>query len=354
MRGSHLSDAVAHVLQQLTDLAELSAYQQEHETTIVLFANRFSGALSDSRRLRLLSNALAELPSPMASRRRGARSLVVAPAERDEIAGELLRLGGILKEELRHLTRRVLLLSIGGDGTHKSVLSLLVGLPKEQRQRVVVFRFPAGSSNDGPISRRPGEAAMHLLEGRTPRSLKALEIETALGHRELGFNIASVGIDAYTSIKNEQFRSLFGGNSYRGLANLAVLFYNAFHDPGRIKLEIETDQGEAVTTDERIILLALGVSGSRTYGGGIPVLPGESNLCLVEHLGLVGKVLLKGRLLAGTHGEHPKVHLYKAFRLSISGERKVPIQIDGEARWLLPEEWPLTMHLGREHINELY
>ena len=195
---------------------------------------------------------------------------------------------------------------------------------------------------------------MHLLEGRTPRSLKALEIETALGHRELGFNIGWVGIDAYTSIKNEQFRSLFGGNSYRGLANLAVLFYNAFHDPGRIKLEIETDQGEAVTTDERIILLALGVSGSRTYGGGIPVLPGESNLCLVEHLGLVGKVLLKGRLLAGTHGEHPKVHLYKAFRLSISGERKVPIQIDGEARWLLPEEWPLTMHLGREHINELY
>jgi diacylglycerol kinase family enzyme len=345
---------VAHVLQQLIAVAEASAFKKENDSTIVLFANRFSGALTEARRLKLLSDALGQLLPPWPEGAEESRRHVVAPVERDEIPGELLRLGGILKEELRHPERSVLLLSVGGDGTHKSVLSLLVALPREQRQRVVVFRFPAGSSNDGPISRKPAEAARRLLVGTSPRSLKALEIETAPGRRELGFNIASIGIDAYTSIKNEQFRSLFGGNSYRGLANLAVLFYNTFHDPGRVNLEIETDQGEALSIEARVILLALGVSGRRTYGGGIPVLPEESNLCLVEHLGLAGKVLLKGRLLAGTHGDHPKVHLYMASRLAVSAERRMPIQIDGEVRWLEPEEWPLTMHLGREHINELY
>lgn len=354
MRGSHHSEAVAHVLQQLLLVAEASAYHRNSDSTIVLFANRFSGALSDSRGLRVLSDALAQLRTPGPSDRRAPLGRIVAPAEREEIPGELLNLGGILEEELRHPDRSVLLLSVGGDGTHKSVLSLLVALPREQRERIVVFRFPAGSSNDGPISRKPAEAARRLLEGTEPRSLKALEIVTALGRRELGFNIASIGIDAYTSIKNEQFRSLFGGNSYRGLANVSVLFYNALHDPGRVKLEMETDQGEAFSIEERIILLALGVSGRRTYGGGIPVLPRESNLCLVKHLGLPGKVLLKGRLLAGTHGEHPKVQFHTVSRLTVSAERRVPIQIDGEARWVMPEEWPLTMHLGREHINELY
>lgn len=355
MKHSRLEHALEDLIRKLGTLASASAYCSRTGSRVVVFANRFSGSLTEPRLLGRIRDAAAaglrEIPAASGDANGG--PVIVIPERREEIPAELLRLAGLLEEGLGEGSHGVLLLSIGGDGTHKSVLSILLTLSEELRRRVVVFRFPAGSSNDGPSSASPVTAVDRLLTADTAVSLKALEIETRLGRRELGFNIASFGIDAYTSIKNEQFRGLFGGNSYRGLANLAVLFYEVIHGPGRLRLQIETDQGEALVLEESLILIAIGVSGSRTYGGGIAILPGEENLCLVEHLGLIGKIALKGRLLRGTHLDHPKVRSYKIARLILTAERPIPIQIDGEARWLSPEEGPVAVHLGREHIQEL-
>ncbi len=355
MKESDLSAAVEELIRDLATLAAASAYCRGKATRVVVFANRFSGSLAEPRLLRRIQDAVEQrLGTLTLARDAGAQKpLIVAPEEREEIPGRLLHLAETLRRCLADGDGAVLLLSVGGDGTHKSVFSTLVALSDELRRRVVVFRFPAGSSNDGPASSNPVEAIDHLLTAKEVVSLKALEIETALRRRELGFNIASFGIDAYTTIKNEQFRGFFGGNSYRTLANLAVLFYDLVHDPGRLRLELETDQGEVVVLEKPLLLVAIGVSGRRTYGGGIAILPEEGNLCLVERLGLFGKMVLKGRLLRGTHLGHPRVQTLKVVRLVLTMERPLPIQVDGEARWLSSEDSPVAVHLGRQHIQEL-
>ncbi|MFP4431168.1 MAG: diacylglycerol/lipid kinase family protein [Spirochaetaceae bacterium] len=370
MKDSHLYHDFEDLILKLAILAGASDYSRLTGSRVVLFANRFSGALADPRLLARIRDAAAEhlrripeasghavpgdtTPGDATSGDAPPGAVVFSPNRREQIPSELLGLAGYLKEALLEGSRGILLLSVGGDGTHKSVLSILLTLSETLRRRVVVFRFPAGSSNDGPSSASPEEAIDRLLIADAEVSLKALEIETRLGGRELGFNIASFGIDAYTTIKNEQFRGVFGGNSYRALANLAVLFYEVAHGPGMLRLEIETDQGEVLVVEESLILIAVGVSGGRTYGGGIAILPDDGNLCFVEHLGLIGKLALKRRLLRGTHLGHPKVHSHKIARLILTAERPIPIQIDGEARWLSPEEGPVVVHLGREHIQEL-
>ncbi len=360
MTDSHLYQAVGDLTRKLATLAGASAYFRGTGSKVVVFANRFSGSLAEPRPLARIRDAavahlqdIPEAPGDVAAGDAPPGAVLFSPNRREQIPSELLRLAGFLKEALLEGTRGILLLSVGGDGTHKSVLSVLLTLSEELRRRVVVFRFPAGSSNDGPSSASPEEAIDRLLTADTAVSLKALQIETRLGGRELGFNIASFGIDAYTTIKNEQFRGFFGGNSYRGLANLSVLFYEVVHSPGRLRLEIETDQGEVLVVEESLILIAVGVSGSRTYGGGIAILPGDDNLCFVEHLSLIGKMALKGRLLRGIHLGHPKVHSYRIARLILTAEHPIPIQIDGEARWLSPEEGPVAVHLVRVHIQEL-
>jgi diacylglycerol kinase family enzyme len=351
VKESHLNTAVEDLVRDLGTLAAASAYCRETRARVVLFVNRFSGSLADPRLLLRIRDAVARRLEPLSARK--PEPLIIAPAAREAIPGELSHLAETLRRSLVERDDDILVLSVGGDGTHKSVLSVLVELSEELRRRVVVFRFPAGSSNDGPTSPDAVEAIDCLLTATDVVSLKALEIETGLGRRELGFNIASFGIDAYTTIKNEQFRGVFGGNSYRALANMAVLFYDLVHDPGSLRLEIESDRGEVMAVEKPLLLVAIGVSGRRTYGGGIAILPEEGNLCIVERLGLFGKMALKGRLLRGTHLGHPRVRSLKVLRLMLTIERPLPIQVDGEARWLSPEESPVTVHLGRQHIQEL-
>ncbi len=345
MNDRRLGELVERVVAGVAAVASESVHCRRTGAAVFVFANRFSGLMMNGTRLHRLESAL---PNETAG-----QSYIIAPEGREDIPGALADLVAAIGRALAASPGGVLLVSVGGDGTHKSVLSSLVELEEGLRERVSVYRFPAGSSNDGPATPHPLDALRRLGAATENVSVKALEVETAKGKRELGFNIVSLGIDAYTTLKNEQFRNVLGGNAYRGLANVAVLFYNVLHDPGEPLLQIENGTGEVREVRRRLVLIAMGASGNRTYGGGIPVLPDDNNLCYVEHLGLYGKISLKGRLMRGTHVKHSKVQGGAAATIALTVARPIPLQIDGEARWVEADETPLRVRLRREHIREL-
>jgi diacylglycerol kinase family enzyme len=100
-------------------------------------------------------------------------------------------------------------------------------------------------------------------------------------------------------------------------------------------------------------MVIVGISGARTYGGHMPVLPGRENVCIVEGMSVMEKIRNKKLFYVGRHGELPQVSFHRADRVEISYHSSIPMQLDGEIAWLTPESFPVTMTVLEPKINVL-
>ena len=160
-----------------------------------------------------------------------------------------------------------------------------------------------------------------------------------------GYNIASVGLDAYVGYLTNRLKGRFGGDLYKVIADVMTLLYERVVGAGPMRAEIVDDQGRASRLEGVFLLFALGVSGYRQYGGGKLVLPGYENLCAIEPLGIVGKIRLKSLFYRGEHVHEPNVRMASAVRATIHYGQSIPLQIDGETVWLHAEHFPLEMEV---------
>ena len=85
----------------------------------------------------------------------------------------------------------------------------------------------------------------------------------------------------------------------------------------------------------------------------MPVLPGEENVCIVGRMSLMAKVTKKKLFYEGRHGELPEVSFYRASRVDIEYEGRIPMQLDGELFWLEPGDFPLSMRVIEPKIKIL-
>jgi len=239
-----------------------------------------------------------------------------------------------------------LIIMSGGDGTSLDALTALAGAPQKMRGRFAILRLPLGTGNDGADSRSLREALSLLLKPTKLVFRPAVQLKTANRAMPpfLAFNILSLGIDAFISDLTNKLKKYLPGDSYRLMVEFSTLFYEVFYPPAPMELVVYRDNTET-RLYEKLLLIAMGASGNRTYGSNKQILPDYRNICAIYKMVLIRKLALKSGVLKGKHINFPEARLFKGERLEISYNRPIIAQMDGETVRLLPEDFPASIQL---------
>lgn len=330
---------------QFERILRRSALFPNERLTVDVIINQQAGALSSERRAHATVEGLDRLS-------RG----IVGPVRAD---GELSVRFHVTHYvgHAREISNRLLssppagphlIVSAGGDGTHADVLSAFdadgqATQAQDGTDPVYFVRLPFGTGNDGADAPDLAGVVRLLLGSAEPRRTGKLVVRPKGMSQFTGFNIASIGLDAYVAYLTNRLKGRFAGDLYKLIADVMTLLYERLVGAETMRVETVDDQGRGHELTGRFLLLALGVSGYRRYGGGKLVLPTYENLCAIEPLGLMGKLRLKALFYRGAHIHEPNVHMRAVRRITVHYERSIPLQIDGETVWLEPDNFPLEM-----------
>lgn len=315
----------------------------EGALTVDIVINTRAGALSHPRRFKRVYRIFRDFTAGLEGERR--------PAEGTVVHYHFTQYHG----HAREITRRILLsgagagrhrviVSLGGDGTHGEILSVLSKADANVQHRTTVFRLPLGSGNDGADAPDLARALRLMLSARTVRGLPYVRVETA-GERTFdAFNIVSVGIDAFVTDVSTRVKRFLPGNVYRIAAAVSAALYQTVLRPREMALELGRPGGAPVPRAGRFVLLAVGPSAPRTYGNGMRILPDEHNVCLVHRLTTLQIMMLKKLMYRGEHVELPMVESFVSNSLVIRYDGRLPLQADGEAVTLEAGEFPLRVY----------
>ena len=335
-------------------LSRTTLFADDHLTVDVIL-NPCAGAFSPKQRIRRVEEELRTFARGLVGEPRDP-SLLDIRFHRTEYAGHASEIARRLIGEVAAGDGVRLIISAGGDGTHDEVLSAAVGDSRvrgEHKGRLWFFRFPFGTGNDGADAPSVARACRVLLGDARPGSAGHLVVRRSGAPPLSGFNIASVGLDAYVALLTNKLKGSIAGDLYKVLADVMTLLYERIVGMQEMTVRWSNADGESHALRRRFVLCAFGVSGERSYGDHKPILPGFENLCAIETVGLIGKILLKGKVYRGEHVSSPAAHMASARRIVIEYASRIPLQIDGETRWLTPDDFPLEMEVYDDSVPVL-
>ncbi len=265
-----------------------------------------------------------------------------------------------------------LILTAGGDGTSLEALTSLFYGPPQVVQHMAIVRLPMGTGNDGAEAPTMAATLAHLVNARERVFERAVTMYLSSSKGPfVAFNILSVGLDAFVTHMTNKMKGHLPGDSYKFWVDVATLFYECWYPVRPMRIEVLPDRigvppqgsaaakglsadGKVPTALEGLFLLAaLGVSGGRTYGGGIPILPDERNFLAIEQMGLLKKLKLKGLFTTGQHGNRPEAHFFTTEGVRIYYNAPILAQMDGESVLLEPGDFPITLELSPPRIPVL-
>jgi diacylglycerol kinase family enzyme len=285
-------------------------------------------------------------------------SLGVIPTRWPGHAGKIVR--ALLDEAGSEAASRTrpfhLLVTAGGDGTSLEALAALYGASEALRSRFAVLRLPMGTGNDGADAWELDKALDLLIYPSRIEKTRALRLRTATAGKGpfLAFNILSVGLDAFVTHMTNKMKGKLPGDSYKLWVDIASLLYDRLYRVGPMDVRALDEAGRTVTSfREAVLLLAVGISGRRTYGAHKRILPDGRNVCAVRQMPLFRKVALKGLFTTGGHADKPESRLFTASRVEFRGEYPILAQMDGETVLLLKEDFPAAIELTEPAIPVL-
>ena len=245
-----------------------------------------------------------------------------------------------------------LIVSAGGDGTHCEAMFALYKAPAHVRSNMAVLRLPMGTGNDGSDGSRLAQALELLVNPVHIEFAPAVQLITSSDGPAIGkgpflaFNILSVGLDAFVTHMTNKMKGNFPGDSYKLWVDIAAMFYDRLYKVDFLNVRaLDNENREVQSFREKLLLLAMGVSGHRTYGSQQNILPDNRNVCAIKQMALHRKLAIKGQAAKGTHVKSPESILFNAHRLEFSGSYPMLAQMDGETVLLQPEDFPAAMEL---------
>jgi diacylglycerol kinase family enzyme len=240
-----------------------------------------------------------------------------------------------------------LIVTAGGDGTSLEVMTGLYHAPAEIRRDFAVLRLPMGTGNDGADAWNLDEALGLLIDPAEVRQQRALRLVTAGGKGPfLAFNILSVGLDAFVTHMTNRMKGKLPGDSYKLWVDIASLLYDRIYKVGYMDVRSLDGEGKEVKNfKEKILLLAVGESGRRTYGSHKWILPDERNVCALRQMPVYRKLALKGAFAYGTHIDKPEAILWNATKVEFRPQYPILAQMDGETVLLKEEDFPAAIEL---------
>ena len=240
-----------------------------------------------------------------------------------------------------------LIITAGGDGTSLEVMTTLYQTPEEIKKDFVVLRLPMGTGNDGSDAWELDKALELIIKPSVFARQRALRLVTASGKGPfLAFNILSVGLDAFVTHMTNKMKGNLPGDSYKLWVDIAALFYDRIYKVGFMDVRSTDALGNEVKAfREKILLLAVGESGKRTYGSHKWILPDERNICAMKQTPLYRKLALKGLFNHGTHVDKPEAILWSAGRVEFSARNPILAQMDGETELLEESDFPAAIEL---------
>lgn len=240
-----------------------------------------------------------------------------------------------------------------GDGTSLEFLDELSRAPDELRGRFTVLRLPMGTGNDGSDGRELGDSLSRLTGSGRIDVQPVLRVVPAPGgpasRRAPGgewrsCNIASVGLDAFVTHMTNSLKSRMPGDSYKLWLDLAAVAYDRIYPPRDMTIAAYAADGTRLSDHRgQFLLVAMGISGHRTYGSNKPILPDQDNVCAIRQMPLLRKLALKGPMSSGKIRSFPEAALFSAEILEIGYADRILVQMDGEAELLVADDFPLRI-----------
>lgn len=229
------------------------------------------------------------------------------------------------KEVSLNLENKNLLIVYGGDGTLHEVI------PEVLRWQVPVALLPAGTTNvlarELGIPRDP-ERALSLVPQR-----KLQKIHLGRGDQRYFHLMAGVGFDGdVISRTGYHIKKALGIVAYWLVAHVSLLKYPM--TPFELTLEGEVHRGTFAV-----------IGNARKYGGELLLTPKASvqenclDVCLFTSRQRLRYLFYLWGVLSGRHLRYPDVLYRKVRHVKVSGDRTVPIQMDGELIGQSPMEF---------------
>ena len=244
-----------------------------------------------------------------------------------------------------------LIISAGGDGTHREVMDTLFTYSAPVRRSVVVLRLPMGTGNDGAENSSLAKTLDLLLNPVHIEYAPAVQLIPNQGGTSnwkkgniYAYNILSVGLDAYVTHMTNIMKGKVPGDAYRFWVDMATLSYEKKYAVDYVDVKgFDDKNNEVASFTEKLLLLAMGVTGHRTYGSQQHILPDERNVCGIKRIPFFGKLALKGKVAKGTHIKSKNVIMFSANRLEFKCKHPILAQMDGETILLQPDDFPAVM-----------
>ena len=180
----------------------------------------------------------------------------------------------LAREERAHSGIEHLLIACGGDGTSNEICTALVDGDPSFLDRLKLLRLPLGTGNDVADAATFSQAYDLILGPQRTVRTGALRVTTGSGASLYSFNIGSVGLDAYIAGLTNRFKRAIPGDAYKLMVDVGSLFYERRVRPGPMDIRLCHEGRETEIDGFLPSMVVVGISGGRTYGGHMPVLPG--------------------------------------------------------------------------------
>ena len=245
-----------------------------------------------------------------------------------------------------------LIICAGGDGTSRDIMTSIYYASSKVRDNFAILRLPMGTGNDGADTWELNDALDLLIEPSTLVKQRVLQLKTASNKGPfLAFNILSVGADAFVTHMTNKTKGKLPGDSYKIWVDIAALFYDLIYKVGYMDVLAMDNEGKEIKRlKEKLLLLAVGESGRRTYGSHKWILPDERNVCAIKQMPLFKKIALKNTLNHGGHVDKPEAILWNAMSVEFSAQYPLLAQMDGETVLLKEGDFPASIELSNPII----